>query len=185
MSDISWSRWAALRRSGSVRYLGLVRNVSRIGWVLIGIGLLVGLVPFLSVWRTSGLALGQLPDITATEISDQQRWAGAVFDDDYVLATRTYSGVTVESVQAALIEGGFEPMAAGRFTKPCCGESDAVWVTVNGVRDESVVAIVTVADSDWRAAWKVFAVVSLLMVVAGLGNVLRGDKRPDRVPELI
>ena len=83
--------------------------------------------------------------------------------------------MTIESVRAALVADGFERIGADRFSRSCCGESDAVWVTV----------VLTVADSDWRTLWKAFAVFSLLLVLAGSRIVVRSDKRSDRVPELV
>ena len=170
----------------AVGYFGPMPRAGRTGgWALIGIGLLVGLLPFVSVWRTSGMVLEQLPEVTSAEINDQRSWAGAVFDDDFKLATRTYAGVTIESVRAALVADGFERIGADRFSRSCCGESDAVWVTVERTTAESVAVVLTVADSDWRTLWKAFAVFSLLLVLAGSRIVVRSDKRSDRVPELV
>lgn len=146
------------------------RVVGALGLVLLGLGLLIALFPFISVWRVSGQVLDELPEISGSESTDQRHRFRAMFDDDFVLATRTYRDTTVDSVLDALARDGFKTQGiAGRrwLTRPCCGEYDAVGVDVQETDRVSVVAILTVADSDFQVSWPFFAFFGIALASAG------------------
>ena len=70
------------------------------------IGLLIALFPIVSVARLPGQVLHELPIIADAEATDTQKRLGALFDDDFVLATRTYTGTDAEPIRSTLIAAG-------------------------------------------------------------------------------
>lgn len=160
------------------------RIVGALGLVLLGLGLLIALFPFISVWRVSGQVLDELPEISGSESTDQRHRFGAMFDGDFVLATRTYRQTTVDVVRDALARDGFEPGSmAGRrgLTRPCCGDYDAVWVDVQDRDPGSVVAVLTVADGDVQVSCPIFALFGIALAFAGSVMAfvnLAGERRP-------
>lgn len=157
-----------------------------IGAAALGLGLLIGLFPMISVWRLSGDVLGQLPELAAAEVNDD-RHRFAVADSDFVLATRTYQGATPTEVDAALDEAGFESTSARGelyLFKPCCGAYDAVWAQVSNAGDGATEVSLTVADSDIQTTWVLFAVFGSLLVLFGIivlkGSLLRSTRLKSR-----
>lgn len=142
--------------------------------------------PIVSVWRVSGEVLRQLPEVAAATDVDDTRHRLALADPDFVLAERRYDGVTADEVEAALRADGFGGIAGPRpsegvtWSKDCCGEYDAVWVTVVDAA-EGATAVVSVVDADVRAtAPTIIALGSLLAVVGAV--LLIGGARPGSRP---
>ncbi|MEM9133465.1 MAG: hypothetical protein AAF962_13560 [Actinomycetota bacterium] len=157
-----------------------------VGLVLCAVGLVVASFPIVSAWRVSGEVLDELPEVPAATTVEDTRHRLALAHPDFLLAERRYRGVTVDEVEAALRADGFSgiagptPAAGTILSKDCCGEYDAVWVTVvddgagatTGVRAE-----VTVADTDIQAVAP--TVIALGALVAVIGAVLMiGGARP-------
>lgn len=141
-----------------------------LGVLLCMLGATIALVPIVSVLRVSGQVLDELPEIPAAEIRDDRNRLGALFDDDFVLASRTYQPATPRAVRDALVSGGFEVHGFGErqwLVKPCCGEYDGVWVQIEPAADRSVVALLSVADSDIQSSWPIFIVLGLLLLAPG------------------
>ena len=150
------------------------------------IGLLIALFPIVSVARLPGQVLHELPIIADAEATDTQKRLGALFDDDFVLATRTYTGTDAEPIRSTLIAAGYESRAINGelwFARECCGQYDEVWVRV-GEPDLNgqVVATLTVADDDVRAAAALYAVLGLALFLPGLMIGLSGLVRPRKAP---
>lgn len=87
----------------------MARIARSAGTLLCVLGLLLALFPFISVWRLSGEVLDELPSIPGSATTDDRNRLGAIFDDDFTLATRTYADVTVDQVREALADRAFEP----------------------------------------------------------------------------
>ncbi len=146
--------------------------------VLCILGATIALFPFLSVWRVSGQVLDELPEIAEfpvtempdTEIKDDRNRLGAIFDDDFVLASRTYRTATPDTIRDALISSGFEVHGIGQgqwLVKPCCGEYDGVLVQIEPGGDQSAVALLSAVDSDIQSSWPIFIVLGLLLLIPG------------------
>lgn len=151
-----------------------------LGMVLCILGAAIALVPFLSVWRVSGQVLDELPEIPATEISDDRSRFGALFEDEFVLATRTYRTTTPNVVRDALISSGFDVHGFGEgewLIKPCCGEYDGVWVQIEAADGQSVVAVLSATDSDIQISWPILLVLGLLLLIPGCLLVSRSATR--------
>ena len=146
------------------------RTAGALWLLLLGLGVLIALFPFISVWRVSGQVLEELPQVLESETTDQRNRFGAMFDDDFVLATRTYRDTTADVVLDALRSDGFESafLRDRRWSaKACCGDYDAVFVDVQERDSGSAVAVLTVADSDVQVAWPIFASLGIPMAIAG------------------
>ena len=142
------------------------------GTLLVAIGLMAVVLPFVSVWRVTGEVFAELPPIAGS--STDERNGLALLDQDFVLGTRTYEDATVADVETALRDDGFEAFVLDGdtwFAKPCCGTYDAVWVRVSEVDDTTVAASVSAADGDVTATWPLAAIVGLLL--AAVGTALR------------
>lgn len=153
-----------------------------VGGTQVVVGLLIALFPLFSVSRLPGQVLHELPIIPDAEAIDTHARVGALFDDDFVLATRTYTGVDAEPIRSTLVAAGFESRAIDGelwFARECCGEYDEVWVRV-GEPDLNghVEATLTVADDDVRTAAGLFALIGLALFVPGLLIALSGLLRP-------
>ncbi|MCP4226706.1 MAG: hypothetical protein GY773_25480 [Actinomycetia bacterium] len=139
-----------------------------------GAGLLIALFPLISVWRVSGSVLAELPDVQGPSINtDRNRLA--LFDDDFVLATRTYEGLSGSDLKQVLLREGFRILnARGEvwLSKPCCGDYDAVWVRIDEVGPDTGLAVVTVADSDEQVAWPLISWLGLSVIAVGLAGAL-------------
>ena len=137
---------------------------------MFGVGLLLTLFPFVSVVWVTGEALDRLPEIEASEIETDRNWT-AMFSDGFVLATRSYSGVSGEAFADALVLDGFElATASGEqlWSKDCCGEYDAVRVRVEASGDGQTVAAVSVYDEDVQATWPFVSGLGVLVSFLGL-----------------
>lgn len=152
--------------------------------IAIGAGLLIMFFPLISVWRVSGEVLSELPALSASATTtDRNRLA--LFDDDLVVATRIYGGVSPVVLREALVSDGFQTVNVGGerwLAKPCCGEYDAAWVRVDEVGADSAKAVVTVADGDVQASWPFFSLLGLTVVFGGLvlATLVPGDGRRRR-----
>ncbi len=159
--------------------------VRTLGWAQVGLGVLIALYPFLSVWRVSGQVLDELPLIEETVTVDQtNRFGTAVFDGDFLLATRVYEERSVEDVERALAGKGFERTGFGEdlwWVKECCGEYDAVMVRVTAEEPGGTLANVTVFDSDIQASWFFFLFFGSIPLLPGLLllSSQRSTSRPD------
>ena len=143
-----------------------------IGAVGLLVGVLIALGPFISVSRVGAQMLGELPDLEGVDHSDQRVGWGAMFDDEFVLARRTFNGVDDRTVAQAMVANGFEPMGIVGFSKECCGDYDAVRADVQSPSADRTVVELTAADSDWRLVWPLFSGVGSLVALAGLGVLL-------------
>ena len=159
------------------------RTAGALWLLLLGLGVLIALFPFISVWRLSGQVLEELPQVLESETTDQRHRFGAMFDDDFVLATRTYRDTTADVVPNALRSDGFEPAFLGdrRWSaKACCGDYDAVFVDVQERDPGSVIAVLTVADSDFQVSWPIFALLGV--VLASVASRKMRQSQSESVP---
>ncbi len=154
-----------------------------LGFVLCALGLLLAAFPIVSTWWVSGDALAELPEVVAADAEvEDTRHRLALADPDFLLAERRYTGVTAADVEAALRADGFEgfagptPSAGLSLSKECCGEYDAVWITVVDT-DAGATAEITVADADIQAVAPTMIAVGSLLAVVGV-VLLIGGARP-------
>lgn len=140
-----------------------------IGAAVFVVGLLIALGPFISVWRVGGQALGELPDLEGVDHSDQRVGPSAMFDDEFVVARRTYSRVDRHVVSGALVASGFDGLS-----KACCGHYDGILADVQSLGADGVLVELTAADSDWQSTWPLFSGFGSLVGVVGLGVLLTG-----------
>ncbi|MEL7209996.1 MAG: hypothetical protein AAGK32_17485 [Actinomycetota bacterium] len=158
--------------------------MTTIGVVIAGLGLFIALFPVVSVWRVSGQVLAQLPELSAEVDDDRHRLA--IWDSDFVLATRTYHDITADDLEAAFFQNGFGSASAGGerwLSKECCGEYDAVWVQIEDRAEGGAVATVTAADSDVTLSWSFFAIVGLVLILSGAVAARAGVRRPADRPD--
>ena len=149
-----------------------------VGAVVVGLGLIVALLPFVSAWRLGGEALAQLPEVPGHAASSESRGVGALFDDDFVVATRTYPGVDADTVRAAFTAAGFgsTSVAGARWlAAECCGDYDAVLVRLEE-RGGSAVAIMTAADRDVQTVWPLLTAFGLIWVLGGATLATRSGR---------
>jgi hypothetical protein len=160
--------------------------MGRLARILVGatqvvVGLGIALFPLLSVQRLTGQALDELPIIPDAEATDTRNPLGALLDDDYVLATRSYTGVEAEPIRSRLVAAGFEAMVVNGelwLAKPCCG-NDELRVRVDEPDlNGRVVATLTEADDDIRTAARLFVIIGLALFVPGLLIGMSGLIRP-------
>jgi hypothetical protein len=142
-----------------------------VGALLASAGAVIALYPFLSVWQVAGQALEELPEVQGVESSDTSHGVGALLDSSFVLATRSYSNTTQREVQSALTSSGFEAANINgslTYARECCGEYDAIWVSVaDADEDGVVVATATAADGDIQITAVFFVLFGLALFVAG------------------
>ena len=135
-------------------------------------GAFVALYPFVSVWRVAGQALDELPEISEVESSGRSHGLGALYDSEFVLATRSYSEVTPQSVREALASNGFEATVVNgseRYAKECCGDYDALWVEISSTDQAGeVLASATAADADIQTTIGLLVLFGLLLFVSGV-----------------
>jgi hypothetical protein len=74
-----------------------------VGATVLLVGLLVALSPFISVWRAGGQMLGEIPDLEGIDHRDERTGPSAMFDDDFILARRTFIDVDDQAVAEALV----------------------------------------------------------------------------------
>ena len=91
------------------------------------------LYPLVSVRRISHRSLNELPRIEDVAVNDVSKDVFALLDEDFTLATRTYQGTDLETVEDALFAAGFDVLhgttpSQNGFSLECCGEYDAIWV---------------------------------------------------------
>lgn len=149
-----------------------------IGAGVLLIGLLVALSPFISVWRVGGQMLNELPVLDGTDHRDERVGLSAMFDDDFILARRTFSNADERTVAGTLAAAGFEPMGTVGFSKRCCGDYDAVVADVQGTDDGRTVVELTASDSDWQLAWPLFSGFGAFVALIGVGILLTGRSAP-------
>lgn len=145
-----------------------------VGTVVLLVGLLIALSPFISVWRVGGQMLSELPDLEGVDHRDERVGWSAMFDDEFVLARRAFDTIDDRNVAAALVANGFEPLGASGFTKGCCGDYDAVWADVQSRGADGVLVELTAADSDWQLAWPLFSGIGSLAVLVGAAILVTG-----------
>ena len=153
------------------------------GWLLLGLGLFIALFPFISVWRVSGQVLYELPEISELESTDDRNRLGAMFDGDFVLATRTYRDAALDVVLGAYVSDGWVG-SRSRFSKQCCSEYDEVWVEVQESDSGSVVVVLTAADADVQGIWPFFALFGIGLAFAGR-SVAGSARRSESLSESV
>lgn len=129
-------------------------NAVRLAFGAVGLFLL--LYPAASVWRLSGEVLDIVPaDIGERSTDDRHRLA--LFDSgDFVLAERTYTGVSALEVRAELQAAGFQGGTLGGaavLSSECCGSYDAVTVELSDLDGGDTLALISVADADITLSW--------------------------------
>ena len=112
------------------------------------------------------------------EHSDERVGWSALFDDEFVLARRTFDGVDDRTVSEALAANGFESLGIVRYSKECCSGYDAVWADVQTPGRDRVVVDLTAADSDWQLAWPLFSGLGSLVALVGAGSLRTGRSAP-------
>ena len=132
------------------------------------IGLLVMATPFISVGRAGTQVLAELPEVDGAGFIDERVGWSAMFDDDFVVARRTYSGVTEQVVVDALRKDGFDTAGIDGLSRTCCGDYDAVWVSISAPESGTVVAELRPADADWQSAWPFVTLIGLTLSTAGI-----------------
>lgn len=140
-------------------------------------GAIIALFPVASLWRASGQALDILPPVAAAQVDDDRHGFTAIWDPEFIVATRIYRGVSAEKVQATLTGAGFETAnIAGDpwLVEECCGEHDAVWVGVESDGEGNAVARITMADGDIQLSWVFFAVLGSPLFLGGVAVALLG-----------
>lgn len=164
--------------------MGLVLRF--VGSLLIGFGVLVALFPFISTARVSSVILSELPDtVSGSSADDEDQYGSAIFDEDFVLATRTYETATTEEVEQALVAAGYQRVGSGDdvvWSKDCCGEWDAARVTVTENNGGRTVATMSVYDTDIQISWPFISAVGLIPGFAGLILVARNPRRSGSRP---
>lgn len=159
----------------------MARTRFAVGVTALVAGIVVALVPGFSVWRAGGEMLNELPSMHGVETIDQRVGWTAFFDDDFVLARRTYLDSDKRSVADALQGDGFA--GVGRLSKDCCGGFDAAWADIQENNDGSTVVALTGADDDWQASWPAWLFVGIVTSAAGLLLLLRA--RPVEAPAMM
>lgn len=135
------------------------------------VGIAIAIYPFASVGLVSFTALNQLPE-TYVPASDDHRFA--MFDDEFIVATRTYEFDDQSSYQAILSEWGFTRFDSRWRAKECCGAWDAVLVRTTVLPDGRLRADLTMYDTDVQSTWWAITLLGL-MTVAG-GRTLRSRR---------
>ncbi len=162
----------------------MARARSIVGVVALVVGMAAALGPFISVWRVGGVMLAELPVLGGVEHHDQRVGWRAMFDDEFVLARRTYAGTTVDAVTDALAANGFENRSAIGFTRACCGDYDAVVAAVEPTVEvhgpDAVTVELAAVDADWRVSWPLFSGPGSLIALVGVGLLVTGraSQRP-------
>lgn len=163
-----------------------------VGLLLIGLGVCIALFPFISTARISSVILDELPDtVSGSSADDVNQYGAPIFDDNFVLATRTYETATVEEVEQALASAGYQRTNLGEnlvWSRECCGEWDGATVKVTQGSTGRAVATVSVVDTDVQSLWLVFPIIGLFPFLGGLILRLRNRRRSggvvwDSVPE--
>ena len=141
-------------------------NVLRLVFGAVGLFLL--LFPMASAWRLSGEVLDLVPaDIGESSTDDRHRLA--LFDvGDFILAERTYTGVTALEVRSELQASGFQGGTIGGsnvLSLECCGSYDAVVVDLTDLENGETLARISAADSDIALTWPIIAVPGIVLLV--------------------
>ena len=148
------------------------------GTLLAVAGVCIALFPFVSVWQVAAQVLDELPHLPGVESSDTSHEIGALVNDEFVLATRTYPETTREELHDALIGSGFDVTSINgtrHYVEECCGEYDAVLVTVNERNlDDVIVVSATAADQDIQSAAPLFGLFGLAVFLAGITIAVHG-----------
>lgn len=156
---------------------GLIRRVLAIALIVAGLALAAS--PFVGTWRLGGEVLDQLPESPSAA---DTRPALALFDDEFVLASRTYVDTTPAEVDASLRAAGFDEQyrrgGESWLWRTCCGEYDAALARVDEGADGQVEVALTVFDDDVQFAWWMLSLAGLVLVAIGLFLVLSGRQPP-------
>lgn len=151
-----------------------------IGSLLVGLGFLVALSPFISTARIADVILDELPEtVSGSSTDEQDRFGTAIFDEDFTLATRTFDTATVEEVEQALAAAGYQRISSGEdlvWSRECCGSWDAARVRVIEDDAQRAVAVMTVFDSDIQISWPFLSVLGLVPGLAGLILLARNPR---------
>ncbi len=157
-----------------------------LAWALIVVGLLIAAFPFISVAQVQREVLEEVPLPAETLVLSQNTFAGALFDSDFVLASRVVSA-PIEDVEAVLLDSGFG--VSGReftgnrfFSRECCGNYDAVLVSLLATDDGATAIDYTVFDDGVVYVW--WFISGLGILVAAGGRYLLGTSRSRPVPAL-
>lgn len=159
-----------------------------LGLVLAVAGAFVAFYPFVSVWQVADEALGELPEIAGIESSGTSHGLGALYDRDFVLATRSYDRTTPAAVHQALTDSGFEVAnidGSQRYVKDCCGDYDAVWVEVtetevtDAAQAGMVLASATAADADVQLTVVILVLFGLVLLLLGGRIAVAGFAPPN------
>lgn len=150
------------------------------------LGVVVAAGPFISVARVGTEMLAELPEVDGAVIDDSRVGWSAMFNDDFVVARRTYLGTSPQAVGDAYRSGGLENDGVDKFSTACCGDYDAVQIVISRSESGAVTAELAPADSDWQASWPLFAIVGLVLVAAGgaIAVTALSTPRPHSAPAL-
>ncbi len=152
-------------------------------WIVVFVGLAIAASPFISVARLQREVLAEVPLPAEATVVSEELFAGALFDGDFLLASRVVSA-PADNVEAVLTDAGFEPNGRAftgdrSFSRACCGAYDAVMVSVGATDSATSTLVYTVADSDVVYTWVWFTALGVLVVAGGL-NALRSAKPPQQ-----
>ena len=155
-------------------------------------GLFLLLYPAISVWRLTGEVLDLVPaDIGESSTDDRHRLA-LLDTGDFILAERTFTGVTALEVRAELQAAGFQGGTIGGLgvlSLECCGSYDGVIVDLTDLESGETLARISAADSDIALTWPIVAVPGIVLLVLvwmslQIPNAAPGADR-DRARELV
>lgn len=150
-----------------------------IGMAFLLVGVFIATYPFVSVWRLGGQVVSMAPE--NEQLVETDRAALAIFDEDFLLGTATYEGVTAREVTDQLIGAGFTGRSSWDsrvwLTNPCCGQYDAAGARVTEVGDGTVLVDFSVFDSDIVFAWPVIAFIALMPLGIGIALLAAGRDR--------
>lgn len=141
-----------------------------IGMAILLLGLAVALWPARSVWQLSNEVVAKAPD-TEDLVSADTRWF-PLADDDFILGTAVYEGVTAAEVSQQLSAAGFTNRGTvGQrgtwLSYPCCGGFDAALARTSDIGSGQVLIEFSAVDKDVQAFWWFFALIGLGIAFAG------------------
>jgi len=149
------------------------------------LGAFLALFPFVSAARLSNEVVSMAPATEQLVSTDTS--ALAIFDDDFLLGTATYSDLSTTDVANLFIAAGFTDRffnqeSGSWIANPCCGQYDAALARFSETSDGDVLVEFSAVDSDVVFSWPFFAVPGVFIAaMTGVALVALSSRERDTV----